>query len=44
MVTRKEADRIVDTVLDYFNIDINKMTLTESTNFYNRVYHSAGII
>ena len=44
MTTRQEADKIVDAVLDYFNIDINKMSLTESTNFYNRIYHSVGII
>jgi len=45
MVTRKEADKIVDIVLDYFKIDVNEMSLVESNDFYNRVlYHSVGII
>lgn len=44
MTTRESADKIVDTVLNYFKIDINKMPLTESTELYNRVYHAVGII
>ena len=43
-MTRNEVNKIVDTILDYFKIDINSMSLIESENFYNRVYHSAGII
>ena len=44
MITRQKVDKIVDEVLDYFNIDINNISLTKSTELYNRVYHAAGII
>ena len=44
MITRQEVDKVVDSVLDHFNIDLNKLSLTESIEFYNEIYHSVGII
>lgn len=44
MIKRQEADKVVNAVLDYFKIDINNMSLFESTELYNRAYHAAGII
>lgn len=41
---REQANKIVDTICDYFHIDINKLSLQESINLYNRVYHSVNII
>ena len=43
MVTKTEANRIVDTILNYFHISANRMTLEESINLYNQVYHSVGL-
>ena len=43
MVTKTEANKIVDTVLDYFHISTNRMTLEESIHLYNQVYHSVGL-
>ena len=43
-MSREEADKVVDAVCDYFNIDINKLSLKEMNEFYSYVYHSANII
>ena len=40
----EQANKIVDTVCDYFQIDINKLSLQESINLYNQVYHSVNLI
>ena len=44
MITRQEVDKVVDSVLDYFKIDLKKLSLNESIEFYNEIYHSVGII
>ena len=44
IMSREEANKIVDAVCDYFNIEVNKLTLKESNEFYSYVYHSANII
>lgn len=41
---REEVNKVVDAVCDYFNIDINKLSLEESNKFYSYVYHSVNII
>ncbi len=43
-MSREEVNNVVDAVCDYFNIDINKLSLQESINLYNRAYHSVNII
>lgn len=44
IMSREEANKVIDAVCDYFNIDVNKLTLKESNEFYSYVYHSANII
>ena len=43
-MNREEVNKVVETVCDYFHIDVNKLSLQESNNLYNQVYHSVNII
>ena len=43
-MSREEVNKVVNTVCDYFNIDINKLSLEESIKLYSYVYHSVNII
>ena len=43
-MNKEQANKIVDIVCNYFHIDVNKLSLQESINLYNRVYHSVNII
>ena len=43
-MSREEVNKVVDAVCDYLNIDINKLPLEESIEFYSYVYHSVNII
>lgn len=40
---REEVNKVVDAVCDYFNIDINKLSLQKANEFYSHVYHSLNI-
>ena len=43
-MNREEANTVVDAVCEYFNININKLSLKELNEFYSYIYHSANII
>lgn len=42
-MTKSEVNKVVDAVCEYFKIDIKKMSLKESIEFYSHIYHSVNV-
>ena len=44
-MTRAEANKVIEAVLEENGLSekVNKMSLTDACEFYNRIYHAVGI-